>query len=299
MTFESDGRSRLLPSGTSPQQLTDGISAMPNVFVSGSFDDLRSRQVRFLQEAAAWGPLSVHLWSDGAIRRISGGEPKFPEEERLYFLQAIRYVREVSLSSAGFDPNLPPGRKKDFKIWAVDSRDHSEEKQAAAVKQGLAYRVVSQGELAGFPRKIPEGDEDFTSQPKVIVTGCFDWLHSGHVRFFEEVSELGLLYVGVGGDQNIQLLKGEDHPMFGQEERAYMVQSIRHVHRAFVCSGEGWMDAAPEIERIKPDIYAVNEDGDRPEKREFCAHHSIEYRVLKREPQKGLPRRESRVLRGF
>jgi hypothetical protein len=59
------------------------------------------------------------------------------------------------------------------------------------------------------------------------------------------------------------------------------------------------MDAAPEIALIKPDIYAVNEDGDKPEKREFCREHSIQYLVLKRLPKPGLPARNSTKLRGF
>ena len=134
---------------------------------------------------------------------------------------------------------------------------------------------------------------------KVIVTGCYDWLHSGHVRFFEETSTLGDLYVAVGNDKNVAHLKGEHHPMFGQDERRYMVGSIRHVTQALITSGMGWMDAAPDIDRLKPDIYAVNEDGDKPEKRQFCAEHGLEYVVLERAPKKGLPRRESTALRGF
>jgi hypothetical protein len=59
------------------------------------------------------------------------------------------------------------------------------------------------------------------------------------------------------------------------------------------------MDAEPEIELLKPDIYAVNEDGDVPEKRAFCAKHGMEYVVLQRSPKEGLPQRESTVLRGF
>jgi hypothetical protein len=43
----------------------------------------------------------------------------------------------------------------------------------------------------------------------------------------------------------------------------------------------------------------VNEDGDKPEKREFCKAHGIQYVVLKRMPKEGLPIRESTVLRGF
>ena len=87
--------------------------------------------------------------------------------------------------------------------------------------------------------------------------------------------------------------------MFDEQERRYIVGSIRYVTKALISTGEGWMDAAPEIERVKPDMYAVNEDGDKPEKRAFCAEHNLEYVVLKRLPKPGLPRRESTNLRGF
>jgi cytidyltransferase-like protein len=143
----------------------------------------------------------------------------------------------------------------------------------------------------------PNGER--SSQKRVIVTGCYDWFHSGHVRFFEEVSGLGDLYVVVGHDDNIKLLKGEGHPLFPQDERRYMVQSVRFVKVVLVSSGRGWMDAEPEVAIIKPDIYAVNEDGDVPEKRAFCKEHGIEYVVLKRTPKEGLPKRQSTNLRGF
>jgi glycerol-3-phosphate cytidylyltransferase-like family protein len=87
--------------------------------------------------------------------------------------------------------------------------------------------------------------------------------------------------------------------MFSQDERRYMVQSVRYVKQALISTGQGWMDAEPEIAMIKPDMYAVNEDGDKPEKREFCQAHDIQYVVLKRTPKEGLPRRQSTDLRGF
>ncbi len=87
--------------------------------------------------------------------------------------------------------------------------------------------------------------------------------------------------------------------MFPQDERLYMVQAIRYVTGAMLTSGDGWMDAAPEIGQIQPDLYVVNEDGDKPEKRAFCEEHHLEYVVLKRTPKDGLPKRESTSLRGF
>ena len=133
----------------------------------------------------------------------------------------------------------------------------------------------------------------------MVVTGCYDWFHSGHVRFCEEVSELGDLYVIIGSDANVELLKGKGHPLFKQDERRYVVGSVRHVTQCLISSGRGWMDAEPEIRRLKPDIYAVNEDGDKQEKLDFCRRMGLEYRVLKRTPKQGLTRRSSTDLRGF
>lgn len=78
-----------------------------------------------------------------------------------------------------------------------------------------------------------------------------------------------------------------------------MVAAVRYVTEAIITSGHGWMDAEPEVERYKPDIYLVNEDGDKPEKRAFCAEHGLRYVVLRRQPKEGLPRRQSTDLRGF
>ena len=131
------------------------------------------------------------------------------------------------------------------------------------------------------------------------MTGSYDWFHSGHVRFFEEVSALGDLYVVVGHDANIRLLKGEGHPLIPEAERRYIVSCIKFVKQSMVSTGDGWLDADPEIKRLKPDIYAVNEDGDKGGKREYCERNGIEYVVLKRTPAMGLPKRSSTDLRGF
>ena len=43
---------------------------MNNVVVSGSFDDIHSRDIRFLEEAAKLGHLHVLLWSDEVVRQL-------------------------------------------------------------------------------------------------------------------------------------------------------------------------------------------------------------------------------------
>jgi cytidyltransferase-like protein len=275
---------------------------MSDVVVSGSFDDFHSPQVRFLQEAARQGEVQVLLWPDLLVRRFTGREPKFPQEERRYILEALRYVSRVTLMDAtDSSHSLPLSQVRPSAKWVFLEDETWEAKRAFCQANGILFLVIPKTWLTGFPRPLPRDAMDGAPEQrkKVLVTGCFDWLHSGHVRFFEEVAQLGDLYVVVGSDKNVRLLKGEGHPLFDQEERQYMVQSIRYVTQALISTGMGWMDAEPEIEQIRPDIYAVNQDGDKPEKRAFCEAHGLEYVVLKRLPKEGLPRRESTQLRGF
>jgi cytidyltransferase-like protein len=272
---------------------------MQNVVVIGSFDDIRSREVRFLEEAARSGSVHVYLWSDDVVKKMTGAAPKFPLQERKYFLEGLRYVHKVwpvdeipGLDELPQVTGIHPGG------WIVTENEGSPAKQQYCDSQGMLYQVIKEASLHGFPPADPNHDIS-SPRRKILVTGCFDWFHSGHVRFFEETSSLGDLYVVVGHDRNVRLLKGEGHPLFPEAERRYMVGSIRFVTQALVSSGNGWMDAEPEIEAIQPDVYVVNEDGDKPEKRQFCMEHGVEYLVLERTPAEGLPRRESTNLRGF
>ncbi|MFA6562940.1 MAG: adenylyltransferase/cytidyltransferase family protein [Verrucomicrobiia bacterium] len=273
---------------------------MKRIAVSASFDDLRSPQVRFLEESARLGDVSVLLWSDEMVRSVTGKDPKFPEAERLYLLQAIRFAKDVKLVGGKLNPDtlpLPGGTRPD--IWAVDEPHDTPAKRAFCDAHRLTYHVVTSKSFAGFPKPDLAIAPPTPGRKKVVVTGCYDWFHSGHVRFFEEVSEHGDLYVIAGNDANVEHLKGAGHPLFREDERRYLCASIRYVHQALITTGWGWLDAEPEMRRIQPDIYAVNEDGDKPEKRIFCAEQGIQYLVLKRVPKEGLIRRSSTNLRGF
>lgn len=283
------------------------------------------------------GELTVLLWPDETLRALTGEPPKFPLAERSYFLNAVRFVSRVVELNAPIDLDALP-MLSNFKpdVWVDGDCRANAARRTFCQKQGIEYCVLPPAQMQGFPDpttaldcsadlqsavsqvsnlqattnstgpgRLPVGDtaECHSALPKqrkkVIVTGCYDWFHSGHVRFFEEVSAHGDLYVVVGHDANIRLLKGEGHPLVPQEERRYVCGSIKYVKQALISTGEGWLDADPEIQRLKPNIYAVNEDGDKGGKREYCEKLGIEYLVLKRTPAPGLPKRSSTDLRGF
>ena len=274
---------------------------MKSVVVSAGLDDLRTPDIRFLNEASELGPLHVLLWSDELIQKIEGKAPKFSLTERQYFVDAMRCVSRISITDQLPDADqIPENVMENTAIWTVRQAADSLAKQQFCAAHGLKYSVIGDEKLKGFPPLPHERKARPTSpKKKVVVTGCYDWFHTGHVRFFEEVSDYGELYVCVGNDANLLHLKGPGHPHFPQDERRYIVGSVRFVHEAIISTGSGWMDAEPEIIRIRPDIYAVNEDGDKPEKRAFCEKHGMEYLVLKRLPKPGLTRRSSTALRGF
>ena len=141
----------------------------------------------------------------------------------------------------------------------------------------------------------PPLDWSTEARPIVMVSGCYDLLHSGHAAFFADAKKHGNLYVSVGSDVNVTQLKKA--PMFPENERLYMVRAIRHVTWAAVCSGMGMLDWEADLDIVKPDVFFVNEDGDRPGKREACEKRGITYQVGNRVPAENLDVRSSTSIK--
>lgn len=131
---------------------------------------------------------------------------------------------------------------------------------------------------------------------KVFVSGCYDLLHSGHVEFFRQASQYGDLYVGIGSDETILHYKGH-RSLYNEQDRLFMVKSIRYVKDAFINAGDGFVDFIPTIDFLKPDIFVVNEDGASEEKKKLCEERGIEYIVLKRIPHEGLEAHSSTAIK--
>jgi cytidyltransferase-like protein len=131
---------------------------------------------------------------------------------------------------------------------------------------------------------------------KVFVSGCFDMLHSGHVAFFKEAASYGDLYVGIGSDSTIEELKGRQ-TINSEQERLYMINSIRYVKEAFVNTCSGILDFEDNLKKLRPDFFVVNEDGFSPSKEALCKELNIELKILNRIPDAGLPPRSTTAIR--
>ena len=131
---------------------------------------------------------------------------------------------------------------------------------------------------------------------KVLVSGCFDMMHSGHIAFLKTAAEYGQVYACIGSDETVFSLKGR-YPVVNQSERKYCLDALDAVFQARVSRGDGHLDFLPELLEIQPDIFVVNADGDSQAKRALMADRGIEYVVLDRIPANSLPPRSTTALR--
>ncbi len=89
-------------------------------------------------------------------------------------------------------------------------------------------------------------------QKIVFTNGCFDLLHAGHVGLLNSAKMLGdFLIVGMNSDKSVKALKGDDRPIICQEQRAFLLASLRAIDLVTIFD-----DLTPQslIETIVPDI---------------------------------------------
>lgn len=136
------------------------------------------------------------------------------------------------------------------------------------------------------------------SESRVMVSGCFDLLHSGHVAFLTEAAEHGRLTVCIGSDKTVFELKGR-RPINDERERAFMLRALACVDEVRISRGSGYLDFLPELEQVQPQVFFVNFDGDTSEKRQAIESRSIQYIVAERTPHQGLIARSTTDLRKY
>lgn len=87
------------------------------------------------------------------------------------------------------------------------------------------------------------------SRPIILVTGCFDLLHRGHVELINYARTVagGDLIVGVNSDDSIRRLKGKKRPICPLADRVYMLCNLAAVDGVFCFYGERVVEVLNEI----------------------------------------------------
>lgn len=95
----------------------------------------------------------------------------------------------------------------------------------------------------------------------VLVGGCFDVLHPGHLIFLQKAKKAGdTLVVLLESDEKIKKLKGLNRPVHTQKERAIVLKALKFVDRVIMLPNmKNDSDYQRLIKKIRPDIIAATE----------------------------------------
>ena len=113
--------------------------------------------------------------------------------------------------------------------------------------------------------------EELKKQGKtvVLVGGCFDILHKGHLLFLEQAEKQGdALFVALENDESVRKLKGEGRPVNDQKARAGNLARLDSVDYVILLpllvSNNDYFELT---KKLAPDIIAITEgDPKRAEK---------------------------------
>lgn len=124
-------------------------------------------------------------------------------------------------------------------------------------------KVLSIAKLTSFVKKIKK-----IGAKTVLVGGCFDILHPGHIIFLEKAKKVGdILVLLLESDQKVKKLKGQKRPIHTQIDRAKILSELKSVDFVILLPNiEKEADYDHIISQIKPDFIAATS-------RDPNAHH--------------------------
>ncbi len=120
------------------------------VFVSGCYDLLHSGHVEFFKQASSYGELYVGIGSDATYQEYKHRKPMFPQEERLFMVKAVRYVKDAYINEGhGVIDFLPTLDLVCPDVFVVNADGGSEEKRQLCQERGIEYielqRIPAEG----------------------------------------------------------------------------------------------------------------------------------------------------------
>lgn len=95
----------------------------------------------------------------------------------------------------------------------------------------------------------------------VLVGGCFDILHFGHILFLKQAKSHGdHLLVALESDESVRHMKGDLRPIHTQNQRKIMLESLTFVDEVLplppMKSDDEYRNL---VERLKPSVIAVTQ----------------------------------------
>ena len=124
---------------------------MKKVFVSGCYDLLHSGHVEFFRQAAQYGDLYVGIGSDQTILHYKNHRTLYPEQERLFMVKAIRYVKDAFINDGdGVMDFIGTVDRVKPDIFVVNADGASEAKRQFCAERGIEYVVLQRTPSEGL-----------------------------------------------------------------------------------------------------------------------------------------------------
>jgi rfaE bifunctional protein nucleotidyltransferase chain/domain len=122
----------------------------------------------------------------------------------------------------------------------------------------ITDKIIKFTDIESLCLKIRQGK-------KTIVTtnGCFDILHLGHIRYLQDASEFGDIFiVGINSQESVRRLKGEGRPVTSEIGRILVMAALGFIDYCVLFNEDTPVEL---LRKIKPDVhvkggdYSVNE----------------------------------------
>jgi D-glycero-beta-D-manno-heptose 1-phosphate adenylyltransferase len=82
----------------------------------------------------------------------------------------------------------------------------------------------------------------------VFTNGCFDILHRGHIEYLEQAKSLGdYLVISLNSDSSVKRIKGESRPVNNENDRAYVLDSLKIIDAVVLFSEDTPYNVIKEI----------------------------------------------------
>ena len=93
---------------------------------------------------------------------------------------------------------------------------------------------------------------------RIFVNGTFDIVHRGHLELLEYAYNLGTVLVAIDTDRRVQELKGTNRPINNQNDRAYLLRSLKFT--SGVVTFDTDQELIDTIKSYQPDIMIKGSD---------------------------------------
>ena len=152
------------------------------VFVSGCYDLLHSGHVEFFRQASQYGDLYVGIGSDSTIERLKGHKTMYSEQERLFMVRAIRYVKEAYINQGeGYLDFLPTLDIVKPDCLVVNEDGDREDKRELCRKRGMEYIVLKREPREGLTARSSTDLKRAVSQLPTRLDLAGTWIDQPYV----------------------------------------------------------------------------------------------------------------------